>query len=456
MKVTQEKLPASQIGLQIEVPPETTKQAYEKVLQKLSRSASIPGFRKGKVPKTVILQRIGKKQIKGMALEEIIQTNLPVAIEQESVEAIGNPKLTSDFAALIEQYEPGKPLTFSASVDVEPEVELDEYTNLSVRAEETVYEPKQVDDFLENQRNKVADLVPVEDRPAAMGDIAIIDFEGKLTAPGEEGELIEGGSATDFEVEMAEGKLIPGMIEGIVGMSPGETKEISVTFPEDYPQTDLAGKPAVFSVTLKELKVKELPELDDEFAQEHSEFETMAELRESLEQQFRERAEKQTKDKIHGAIIAELLEKCTVEPPETLVQEEVTNLLSQTLMQMQQYGADIKKIFTPEMVPRMREQARPEAITNLKTALIIEAIAKKEALAPTEAEIEEKMAEIREQLAGQEIDQDKLRAMVTEDLTREKTLDWLQEKATVELVPEGTLAAEEEAKTEEQTTEETE
>ncbi|MGL5794122.1 MAG: trigger factor, partial [Waterburya sp.] len=399
MKVTQERLPESQLGLNIEIAPEASRNAYEKMVQNLSRSSNIPGFRKGKVPRQVLLQRIGREKIKAAALEELIQKSLQTAIEQEAIEALGQPNLRSDFEELLGQYNPGDAITFSVAVDVPPTIELADYSNLSVKAEEIVYQPEKVDDFIEQRRLQKADLVPVEDRTAEMGDIAFVDFKGTLTAEGEEGKEIEGGSATNFQVEIAEGKLIPGMVEGIVGMKPEETKEVAVTFPEDYPQEDLAGKPAVFSITLNELKTKELPDLDDDFAQEVSneEFETMDAYRESLVKQFQERAENQTKNNINAAIALALIEQNTIDLPESLIQEEVTNVLTKTLMQMQQMGLDVRQLFNSDNIPMLRDNARPEALENLKKTLIIREIAKKQGLEPEQTAINAKIAEIRPQ-----------------------------------------------------------
>ncbi len=441
MKVTQERLPESQLGLNIEIAPDASRSAYEKMVQNLSRSSNIPGFRKGKVPRQVLLQRIGNERIKAAALEELIQKSLQDAIKQEKIEALGQPNLRSDFDELLGQYNPGDAITFSIAVDVPPTVELAEYGSLSVKAEEIVYKPEKVDEFIEQQREQKADLVPVEDRPAQMGDVAFVDFKGTLTGE-EEGKEIEGGSATNFQVEMVEGKLIPGMVEGMVGMKPEETKEVAVTFPEDYPQEDLAGKSASFSITLNELKTKELPELDDDFAQEVSddEFETMAAYRESVEKQFKEQAENQTKSNINGAIADALLEQNKIDLPESLVQEEVTNVLTKTLMQMQQMGLDVRQLFNSDNVPMLRDNAKPEATTNLNKSLIIKEIAKRENLEPDQAAIDAKIAEIRPELTGQEVDEDRLLQMVTEDLMSENTYAWLTEKANVELVPEGSLS----------------
>jgi trigger factor len=448
MKVTQEKLPASQVGLEIEISSEISKNTYEKVVQDLARSSNIPGFRKGKVPRQILLQRLGSQRIKAAALEEIIQSSIEEAIKQESIPSLGNYKLRSDFTELIQSYQPGQPLTFSASVDVPPEVQIEKYQDLEIKAEETVYDPADVDKFLEERRAEKADVIPVEDRPAQMGDIAIVDFQGKLlNEQGEETEDIEGGQANNFQVELEAGRLIPGMVEGIVGMKPEETKKVEATFPDDYPKEELAAKPASFTITLKELKQKELPDLDDDCAQEVSEFETIAELRESIEKQFQEKAQNETKNSVHSVILDELVKLSTIELPETMIQDEVTNVLTQTLMQMQQLGVDVNRFFTPESVPKMRENARPEASERLQKSLILAEIGKRESIQPSAEEIDAKIQEISKQLAGQEFDLAKLRQMVTDDLLKEKTLDWIQEKSQVELVPKGTLnQSEEEAK----------
>ncbi len=439
MKVTQEKLPDSQLGLEIEIAGEASRNAYEKMVQNLARSSNIPGFRKGKVPRQILLQRIGTQRVKAAALEELIQKSLEDAIAQEDITALGNYNLRSNFEELVQKFNPGDSLTVSIAVDVPPTPELGDYQNLSVKAEEIVYNPQELEDYLEQRRQQQADLVPVEDRAAEMGDTAFVDFKGTLTESGEE---IEGGSAENFQIELAEGKLIPGMVEGMVGMKPEETKEVAVTFPEDYPQEDLAGKPAVFSITMGELKAKELPDLDDDFAEEASngEFETLDAWQESLTKQFQERAENKAKNNINEAIIEALLAQSTVDLPETMVQEEVTNVLTQTLMQMQQMGLDVRKLFNSDNVPQMRDNARPEAVVNLQKSSILKEIAKREGLEPDEAAITAKMQEIEAELQGQDIDRDKLKTMVKKDLVTERTLDWLRDKAQVELVPEGSLA----------------
>lgn len=440
MKVTQEALPDSQVGLAIEIPAEMSQKTYDQVLSKLMRTVNIPGFRKGKVPKPVFLQRIGVPQFKAAVLEELVQSAVDKAIEQEKIEAIGNYQLKSSFEDLISQYEPGQSITISAAVDVPPRVTLKQYKDLSVKAEEVLADAERVDTVLQQYQNNLATLVPIEDRPAQMGDMVVVDFVGKASNEAGELEAFEGGSATDFQVELAEGRFIPGFVEGIAGMALEETKDLDVTFPEDYPQPELAGKPAVFSITLKEIKEKELPDLDDDFAQEVSEYETIAELRESLEKRYQEEAEQKTKENRDAALIEALVEHLEAEIPNTLIQREVDFLLTQTIMQLSRQGIDVNKLLTRDLVENMRQRTRPDAIARLKRTLALGEVAKQEGITVEEDALE---AKVQETMAGVEdpnaIDPERLVQVVQEELLQEKILTWLAEVNTVELVPEGSL-----------------
>jgi trigger factor len=446
MKVTQEQLPDSQVGLQIEVPAEVSKQTYEKVLKKLIKTVRIPGFRPGKVPRPVFLQRFGTAQIKAAALEELVQTAVEQAIKDESIEAIGNYQLTTEFDELIEQYTPGETLTFQASVDVPPRVTLEQYTGLEVQAEEVKYEDSKVDEVLEQYRLNLATLVPVEDRAVQMGDVAVVDFEGKVEQADGSFEIFEGGSAEDFQLEIKEGGFIDGFVEGIVGMSLDETKELSLQFPDDYPQEDLAGKATVFTVTVKELKEKELPELDDDFAEEVSEFETLEELRQSLEKRYQEEAQDKTEANQFEALLAALLKHLDAEIPETLIRREANHLVQQAAIQLSRQGIDISKMLTQEIIENMRERSRPEAIDRLRRTLALGEVAKQESIKVEEDDVAERMQEMLDEVSNpEEVDRDRLREVVNEELLQEKILKWLVENNTVEMVPEGTLVAAEEA-----------
>ena len=444
MKVTQEKLPASQIGLEIEIAPEKTKQSYEKVIQNYARQANISGFRKGKVPRQILLQRLGKTRIKAAALEELIQDGIGEAVKQESIEAIGQPELRSSFEELIENYEPGKPLTFSAAVDVPPSIDLSEYSGLQFKAEEVKYDTEQVDKVLDSERQQMATLIPVEGRPAQLGDTAILDFKGFLAPeegadPEAELEAIPGAEATDFQVDLEEDKFIPGFITGIVGMNPGETKEVEAQFPDPYANEELAGASAKFTVTLKELKEKELPELNDDFAQEVSEFENLAELRNSLEERFKKENEDNAKAKKQEALLNELVKHATFDLPETMIQQEVDAMLTQTAMRLSQQGLDIKKLFNQDTIPQLRERSRPEALDRLQRTLALREVGERESIKTTPEEIESRKKEVMEEYSGEDVDPDRVQEAVENELLTEKIIDWLLERSSIELVPEGSL-----------------
>lgn len=444
MKVTQENLPDSQVGLEIEVPADLSKQGYEKVLRDYMKSANIPGFRKGKVPRQILIQRIGTMQLKAAALEEIVQSVIEKAIKQEEIDALGNYQLQSNFEELMGTYKPGEPFTLSASVDVPPRVKLSEYKGLSVQAEEIKPKEDRVDETLEGYRENLATLVPVEDRAAKEGDVAVVDFVGKAENAEGEVEAFDGGSAQDFQVEISEGKFIPGFVEGMVGMELEAEKDVEVTFPEDYPQAELAGKPATFTITLKELKEKELPEIDDDFAEEVSEFETLEELRQSLEERYQKEATDATDANIDQALLNELVKHIEAEIPKTLIQREVDFIVTQTAMQLSRQGIDLSKFLTKDLVDNMRENAKPEAIERLNRTLALGEIAKQESLAITDEEVkartEEMMAEVDD---PSQVDPERLNQVVNEDLLKEKILGWLKENSNVELVPEGSLAPDE-------------
>ena len=440
MKVTQEKLENSRIGLQIEVTGDQTTKYYEQAIKNLTIKANIPGFRKGKIPRQVVLQRMGQSQVKAMALEALLEPAINEAIKQEAVPAIGNYQITSNFDELLEQFVPGQNLTFGATVDVPPSVTLGDYKGLAIKAEEIVYDPARVDDFIEGQRREKATVIPVVGRAAQLNDIAVVDYSGKLA----DGTEISGAQADDFDIELSEGKFIGDLVNGIVGMSVGETRNVNVVFPADYPREDLASQPALFNVVLKDLKEQELPALDDDFAKEASDFDTLTEYRESIVTRFQEQAQKSTDQNIINALETALIDVVEADLPETAIERETMNILNQMANQFTQYGMDVNKLFTRETIPKMKENCRTDAISNLKQQLAIAEIAKQEEIVITDEAIVAKMSEILPQLAGEDIDENRLRSYITEDLQKEQTLAWLKDHAKVELVPEGSLKPAEE------------
>jgi trigger factor len=435
MKVTQEKLEQSRIGLEIEVTGDQTTKYYEQAIKNLTTNANIPGFRKGKIPRQVILQRMGQAQVKAMALEALLEPAINEAIKQSEVPAIGNYQIVSNFDDLLQTYVPGQTFSFKAAVDVPPAVSLGNYTGLSVKAEEIVYDADQVADFIDRQRREKATTIPVVGRPAQLEDIAVVDYSGKLP----DGTEISGAQAEDFDIELSDGKFIADLVNGIVGMNVGDSRDVNVVFPADYPREDLAAQPAIFHVVLKDLKEQELPALDDDFAKEASDFDTLAEYQASIATRFQEQSQKSTDQNITTAIETALIDIAAADLPETLIERETMNILNQMANQFSQYGMDVNKLFTRETIPKMKENCRADAINNLKQQLAIEEIAKKEGITVTDEAIAAKMSEVLPQLAGENIDENRLRAYITEDLQKEQTLAWLKDHAKVELVPEGSL-----------------
>jgi len=449
MKVTQEKLPDSQIGLEIEIPAESTKKVYENVVNKLARSVNIPGFRRGKVPRAIVLQRLGQSYIKATVIEELIDTSIKAAVKQEQLPIIGNFNLRSDMESLMQAFDPEAPLTVSVAADVFPtaEYEPESYKTLSVQAEEVKYDPTAVDNWLKGEQEKRATLVPVEDRPAALGDLAIVDYRAfTVNEDGTAGDPIEEVAGTDFNVQLEAGRFVTGIVEGIVGMAPEETKQIPVTFPDDYPLETVAGEDVLFEITVKEIKFQELPDPDDDFAEEVSDFETIAELREDLEKQFQEQTAQRTETNIKGAIKKALGDVFTGDLPETLIKQECERLVAQTARELEEMGLDLSQIFQSgdDMLKTLQDNARPEAIATLKSQLMITEIAQKEDLKPTDEETQAKIAELQQQFKGQKIDQGRLADYVYSTTLEEKVLNWLKDTVSVELVPEGSLSESEE------------
>lgn len=439
MKVTQEKRPNSQIALTIEVPAEATKKAYEKVVRDLSKNLRIPGFRKGKVPRQVLLQRVGPERIRAESLETLVQDSINQATKQEEVDTLGNYQIEPQIDELLKGYKPGEILNFAVTMDVSPTVQLGDYQSLVIQAEESSYDPQQVEDYLAGQQSRLATLVPVEERPAQRGDVVVLNYTGRLVSDsGELGDIIEGAEATDFELELESGKFLEDLIQGIEGMAIAETKEISVQFPDDYAREDLAGQSANFTVTISEIKEKELPELDDDFAEEISEFETLAELRADIEQKYQTQAKDATNTAIENAIAKQILTVVEVEIPETLIDRESNLMIQQTLAELERYGLDPSQI-DKEAAQKIKAEARPEAIERIKTDLALKEVAKQQSIEPDAEQLAERTAKIYEQLSDQKLDPERVKQFVSDELLEEQSLAWLRENLTIELVPEGSL-----------------
>jgi trigger factor len=423
--------PGSRIALELAIPAERSQNAYEKAVESLSRSVRLPGFRKGKVPRAVLLQQIGPLRIRATALEDLVDAAFREALEQQkdSVAAIGRPELSEGFEAVLERFEPGQALSFTLELDVEPSPSLKSTKGLKAEAETVSYDPSRVDELLDQSRRQMATLVPVEGRAAQSGDVAVLSFSG-IYADNE--EEISGGSSDAMEVELEEGRMIPGFIEGVIGLEIGATKTVDCQFPESYPQEDAAGRAARFTITLKDLKTRELPALDDAFAQQASDKSTLTELRSELETRLKDDAERRTKANRHNALVEALVEQLEVDLPETLVQQEIRNLIEQTAGQIAEQGMDVKKLFTPELVRSLMDTSRPEAEQRLRRSLALKALGEAEGISVEDEALEAKVKEISRGLSQQgNIDPQRLRQAVADDLLQDKLLDWLEANSTI-------------------------
>ena len=435
--------PGSRVALEVAIPGGRSQASYDAAVDKLSRSIKLPGFRKGKVPRPVLLQQIGPLRIRATALEDLVEAAFRDAVSQEMVAAIGRPELTEGFEVVLERFEPGSALTITLELDVEPTPKLKSTKGLKAEAEAISFDPARIDELIEQSRKQLATLVPVEGRPAASGDVAVLSFSGIYV---DSGEAISGGSSDAMEVELEEGRMIPGFVEGVIDMAVGDSKTIDCQFPDTYPQEDAAGRQSRFEISLKDLKCRELPALDDAFAQQASDKTTLAELRSDLETRLKDDAERRAKASRHDALLAALVQELEVELPETLVQQEIRNLVEQTAGQIAQQGMDVKKLFTPDLVRSLMDTSRPEAEERLRRSLALKALAAAEAIEVEAKELETKIKEISRGLSQQgNIDPERLRLAVADDLLRDKLLEWLEANSTITEKP--AAAGEEQAKT---------
>jgi trigger factor len=384
MKVTVENLEKGKVAMEIEVDAASVDKAVQKAYLEVRSKVSIPGFRKGKVPKQIIEARYGKDFLMNEALEELVTKAYVEALQQEEIEAIDRPELE------IINYKEGENLVFKAVVPTPPEVELGEYKGIEVKKEEHSFDPEQVDKQLQVYRERLSELVPSGEE-AKMGDFAVLDFEGFI-----DGVPFEGGKAENYQLELGSGRFIPGFEAQIVGMNIGDEKEISVQFPEDYHSEEFAGKPAVFKVKLKELKKKVLPELNDELAKKVSDFATLEELKNDIENKLKAIAQDRTEKEFRSKVIEAVVENASVEIPEVMVEQKAENLIKEFAQNIQQQGMSFEQYLsfantTPE---KMKEEIKPEAKNAVKADLVLKAIAKKEGFTVSEEELSEQLTQL--------------------------------------------------------------
>ena len=429
LKVSTESRPSSRLAVTVTVSGERCTASYEEAIKSLSRSINLPGFRKGKVPRSVLVQQLGGVRIKATALEKLIDNAWRDAIKQESLEPISQPDLSSGFDGLLESFNPGDELTFTLEADVAPTPKLKSTKGLKAEYEAVAYDPSRVDSMIDDSRKQLATVVPVEGRAAQKGDIAVLGFNGTYSDDGSE---IEGGSADSMDVDLDNGRMIPGFIEGVIGMKVGENKSVDCQFPDDYPKEDARGRKAAFAIELKDLKTRELPELDDAFAKQASEQDTMADLRKDLEQRLKDDAERRQTSNRNDGLVKALVEQLEVDLPEALIQQESRNLVEQTAAQFAQQGMDVKSLFTPDLIRNLMQNSRPEAEERLRRSFALTALAEAEDIKLDDSAIDTKLDEVKKDLsADAKVDPERLRQAVMDDLMQEQLMSWLETNSTL-------------------------
>ena len=429
LKIKKNAIPNSRLSVQLEIPSERCKASYEEAVSRLSRSANLPGFRKGKVPRAVLVQQMGVARIQASALETLLQKTWTQAIEQESIEPLCEPELKDGFESLLKNFNPEKDLVITLETDVAPNPTLKTTTGLQAEVEKVEFDPQKIDQLIEQSRKQLATLIPVESRGAKMGDIAVISFQGKYKDDNSE---IEGGKSESMDLELENGRMIPGFIEGIVGMKTTEEKSIDCEFPNDYQDEASRGRKANFIVNLQELKTRELPELNDEFAKQTSDKNNMLELKKDLEEKLKEEAKRNQIKAKQESLLNALVEELEVELPNTLIEQEVRNIIEITARNFAQQGIDVKSVFTTELVQSLMKSSRKEAEDNLRKNLALQALSKAENIEVSETDLSSKLEEVQKELANEKnIDSNKLKQAVSDDLLQEKLLKWLEENNTV-------------------------
>ncbi len=430
LKVKTSSLPQSRISIELDIPSSSCKSIVEDTIKTISRSVKLPGFRSGKIPKQVLIQRIGLSQIYASALEKIIDKYWKEALQVESIAPLCEPELEDGFESLLTRFNPEENLKLILKTDIEPKLKLKKTKGLKVEIEKNNFDPKSIDEALEKSRNQLANIIPVVDRPAQMGDIAVISFNGKYK---NSKKSIEGGSSESMDLELEKNKMIPGFVEGIIGMQINENKELNLIFPKDYPHEESQGQEAIFEIHLKDLKTKELPELNDEFAKQSGNKKTLKDLKKDIEQQLKDNFEKTQRNIKIEALIDALSKELEVEIPKSMIDLEVQHNIEQTAQRFAQQGLDVKSTFTPELVKSLAESSRPQAEKNVLTTLAFKALAEKEKIDVEETDIDKKLKEFEEEIkkSSNKIDIEKLREAIRNDLIKDKLIDWLDNNSEV-------------------------
>ena len=423
MSVQVEKLEKNMAKLTVEVPAEEVEKALQAAYMKEKNKISIPGFRKGKVPRAMIEKMYGAAVFYEEAANILIQDNYAAAMEESKEDIVSRPTID------VVQIEAGKPFIFTAEVAVRPEVTLGKYKGVQVTKIDTTVTDEEVEAALEKEQQKNSRTVTVTDRPAANGDTAVIDFEGFV-----DGVAFEGGKGENHPLEIGSHSFIDTFEDQLVGHNTGDEVEVNVTFPEKYQAADLAGKPAVFKVKINEIKTKELPELNDEFASEVSEFDTLAEYKEDLRKHLEVEKENEAKRTKEDEALKKIIDKSTMELPEAMIETQCENMINEFAQRIAQSGLSMEQYmqFSGMTIDGLKEQVCPEAETRIKSSLVLEQIAKDENIEVSEDEIN---AEIEKMAAQYGMEADKLKEYlgdaekesIKRDLAVTKAVDLIME-----------------------------
>lgn len=439
------------VSIEFTVTPEQFEDAVNKAYLKVKNNINVQGFRKGKAPRHIIEKKYGKSIFYDDAFDIAVQEEYPKAIQELNLDVIDSPKID------VSKFEEGEELVFTADVEVMPEVELSEYKGIEVEKTEMIISDEDVERELKSIQEKNSRLVEVTDRAVENGDFLTIDYAGFV---GE--EQFEGGTAENQSLEIGSNTFIPGFEEQLVGKNKGEEVSVNVTFPEEYHAEDLKGKDAVFNVTIHEIKTKELPEIDDEFAKDVSEFDTLEELKADTKSNLEKRAADQTKVSNDNNVVTKVVNEATVEIPEILIKREIDYLARNYEQQFRQQGFSGKEYddIINNFVNQYKESARPQAEFNVKAELVLEAIMKKENIIVSEDEINNEALEVAKQY---KVEEERLEAFkesllsssksyIEETLKKRKAMELLVENAVFvepKEVPAQETASEEAEETEE-------
>ena len=417
MSLQVEKMEKNMAKLTIEVVAEDLEKAMQNAYQKAKGRISIPGFRKGKAPRKMIEQMYGKGVFLEDAVNALIPEHYSKALAECDLEIVSQPTID------ITQAEPGKALIFTAEVATKPEVTLGDYKGVEVPKTEINVTDEDVDAEIKKEQEKNSRTINVEDRGAQLQDVVTIDFEGSV-----DGVPFDGGQATEYPLTLGSNTFIPGFEDQLVGAKVGDDVDVKVTFPEEYQAKELAGKEAVFKCAVKKIEAKELPELDDDFAKDVSEFDTLAEYKEHVKTNLVERKENEAKRAKEDAAVDKAIENAQMDIPEAMLQTQCRQMLDDFSRRMQSQGLSMDQYFqfTGMTAEKMMEDMKPQALKRIQTRLVLEKVAEVENIQPTEEEVNEEISKMAE---AYKMEADKLKELLGERELEQMKKDMAVQKA---------------------------